>query len=117
MLAVPYNRGVILAAHAGATASDISTLSISQQRHPESSAAEPSQVVRTLASNGQPRKILAPSGTSVPGAPTEAASGTQPTSIASGQREVRRTASNGQPRKGLSFSRLTENRQTSFRNR
>ena len=91
-------------------------MSLTQQRGEGRNAEQPSQVVtRTLAPNGQPRKVLAASGPTAHPNPADASIGTQPTSLVGVQRDVRRTASNGQPRKGLSLSQPTD-RQGQFKN-
>lgn len=123
---VPYFTGAgattYMCVPADAAEQDLIGLSLSQQRGTDTSAADKAQqVVRTLAANGQPRKVLAPSA-SATAESSISAQHTTNTSPAGTQRDIRRTASNGQPRKGLSLTRPADSiqgqiRNTSFRNR
>ena len=103
--------------HAESAEKDLANLSVSKQQAGEGGSTEqPSHVVtRTLAPNGQPRKLLASSTASAPPASTETSIGTQPASAVGFQREIRRTASNGQPRKGLCLTQPVDPRQGQFK--
>lgn len=112
----------MLSLHADEAEQEFVALSLAQQRGTDSSTSDqPSHVVRTLAPNGQPRKLLASSGTSAASPPADDSIGTRPASIVGAQREIHRTASNGQPRKGLSLTRPADGqgmlKNNSFRNR
>jgi hypothetical protein len=101
---------------AEAAEQDLVSLSLAQ-----SAADESAQTVRTVAANGQPRKVLPAQVGSVPSATAEASISAQPSLLGDAQREIRRTAFNGQPRKGFSLSRPADSqaqvRNTMFRNR
>ena len=104
--------------HADPAEKELATLNLSKQQAGDDSSIEhPSHVVtRTLAPNGQPRKVLSSTTASAAPASAEASIGTQPASVAGVHREIRRTASNGQPRKGLSLTQHTDPRQGQFKN-
>jgi hypothetical protein len=108
--------------YADAAEADMVDLSLSPTNNPSRAhpADQPAQL-RTVAANGQPRKVLQPNSEGSPAATAEGYIPARPAPEAGVAREVHRTASNGQPRKiFLSCYSLDSHgrlRNASFRNR